>query len=324
MRRLAVIGNCQAAPLATLMRRLLPRDEIVAVDAVHTITQAGVEQLHASLPGFDVVITQPVAPGYRDDIGIDTPSVQTRMRPDAAMLRIPNLHFEGLFPTWGYMKYGPGLLRGTLPLIGDVSAEETAGIRVLQKSDYQCFLLLCAYLDEVEPEHVATLLSRSFDVPAIGRWYRDSLDEFEQRERLCDTAMAPLLRDISNHAEIGFHSFNHPNTALLARLAVQVVNRLAEHAADERPGSVDDALPAMAGEPDPLSRITLPVYGFVGASLAMAPAPVALKIDREFLDAGALVRRYYAYYQRLDRALLAENVRHKKYGLAQRILVDHL
>lgn len=324
MQRIAVIGNCQAAPLATLLRRLRPMDEIIAVDPVHSITQARVQQLHESLPSFDVVITQPVAPGYRDGIGIDTPSVEGHIRRDAALMRIPNVHFEGLFPTWGYMRYGNGLLRGPLPLVGDVSEEETARIRVLQKSDYQCFLLLCAYLEEVEPAQVASLISMSFDEPAIRDWYSASLDEFEQRERVCDTTMTPVLRNISSHADVGFHSFNHPNTALLARLAVQVANRLAEAAADDRVWSVEDAQREFAGEPDPLSRITLPVYGFVSRSLAMAAAPVALTIEREVMDVTALVQRYFEYYRRLERRLLAENVGHKKLYLARTILDAHL
>lgn len=285
---------------------------------MHRIEANEVDKFLSTLDSFDAVVMQPVAAGYRNYIGIDTDNLRSRMLPDQRLVLVPNLHFEGFFPTWGYMKYKNGNLRGKMPLglVPDCASE---GIfATLRRTDYQCFFLLCAWFQGLSIKQAAALLETSFDSELIRSWYTDSLAEFAAREKVCDTCMTPVLQNIVTQPEYQFYSVNHPNKALLTTLAFQVMDVLKIESKDEE--TLRNRVDSL---PDRLDQIQLPVYPFVSSSLGLENKRTAvLRIYDSVISIPEFVGYYYAYFDCLGKNGLSVNRDHKKYKLCEK-LINH-
>ena len=318
MKKVAILGNCQSSPLLALLSAMCPNVNFFAPPAVHRINEHEVADLLSSLGSFDTVITQQIASGYRSNIGIDTDSIRSRMRPDQQLVLIPNLHFEGFFPTWGYMQYKDGGLRGKVALQRPPDRAYLGIIGSLQRSDYQCFLLLCAWFEGLTVSQVAALLETSFDSELVRSWYAKSVAEFAGREKTCHTHMTPVLQNISEHPEYRFYSFNHPNKALLTTLALQVLDVL-------RGGTQGEDTCILASRvahlSDRLDRVTLPIYPFVSFSLGMKKNEGKnLKIFDSVFSIPELVENYYEYFNCLGKDGLAVNISHPKFKFSQKLI----
>lgn len=314
MKKVAIIGNCQGRPLANLLRAVVPDVKFVALTAVHRIDEHEVQNFLSSLDSFDVVITQPVATGYRKNIGIDTEKLRSRMRANQRLMLIPNLYFEGFFPTWGYMKYKQSNLRGKMPP-GILPSRASEGIfATLRKTDYQCFFLLCAWLSGISAQTTAQYLEMKCDFDLVRSWSTDSLAEFAVRERICDTRMTLVLQDIVTHPEHWFYSFNHPNKALLVTLALQLLSILE---IDKRNVEV---MQSVMDLPDELENIQLPVYSFVSSSLGVGERNVALRLYDSIFSPIEFVTHYFAYFDCLGYEGLAVNCDNEKFELCKKII----
>ncbi|NCC83759.1 MAG: hypothetical protein EOM03_06490 [Clostridia bacterium] len=320
IKKIAIIGNCQASPLADLLSALCPNVNFVAPPAVHRIEVNEVATFLASLDSFDAVITQPIAAGYRNNIGIDTDNLRNRMRQNQRLVLIPNLYFEGFFPTWGYMKYKQGNLRGKMPpgVLPDCASDEI--FTTLRKNDYQCFFLLCAWFQGFSTKQTAKLLKTKFDSELLRSWYMNSLAEFANREKACDTRMAPVLQNILAHSEYQFYSFNHPNKALLTTLALQVLDILTEKLQDK-----EALLRRADGLRDRLEGIQLPIYPFVSSSLGENfERNVILKIGDSFFSILEFIEYYYTYFECLGANGLSVNCENKKFKLCEKLIAIKL
>lgn len=320
MKKIAILGNCQSVPLAALLSALCPKVDFIAPPAVHRIEVADVVKFLSSFDSFDAVITQPIAAGYRNNIGIDTDNLRSRMQPDQRLVLIPNLHFEGFFPTWGYMKYKHGNLRGKMPpgLVPDCASE---GIFAkIRKTDYQCFFLLCAWFRGISINQTAALIEQRFDFELIRTWFADSLAEFAVREQSCDTQMASILQNIITQSKYQFYSFNHPNKALLTTLALQLLNILKIESQNiEALRSRVDSLP------DRLEQIQLPVYPFVSSSLGVENEQKAvLRIYDSVFSVSEYVMHYFTYFDCLGKKGLSVNCDNKKYQLCEKLISTKL
>lgn len=320
MEKIVIIGNCQCSPLARLLAAMCPDITFVAVKAVHRIEPDEVTDFLASIDSYAAIITQPVAAGYRNNIGIDTNNIRDKMRADQQLVIIPNLYFEGFFPTWGYMKYKHGNLRGAMPQ-GLVPKCASEGIfAILRKMDYNDFLLLAAWFNGLSVNQTAALLEHAIAIDEVKVWSNESLSEFALREQACHTHLAPLLQNIIARPAYRFYSFNHPNKALLTELALQILEILAVI-----PKENEAVRNSVAKLPDRLEHIQLPIYPFVSASLGMKIGKdVNLKIDESVFSIYEFVKHYYAYFDCLGRAGLAVNCIHNKFKLCEKILQNDL
>lgn len=318
MKKIAILGNCQSVPLAGLLSALCPNVKFVALTPVHRIDVDEVAKFLSSLDSFDAVITQPISAGYRNNIGVDTDNLRSRMRPDQQLVLIPNLHFEGFFPTWGYMKYKDGRLRGKVELKNEPDDAHRDIINTLQRSDYQCFLILCAWFEGLTVNQTAALLETPFNSEFVRSWYADSLAEFIDREQVCHIHMASVLQSITEYSEYRFYSFNHPNKALLTLLALQVLGFLQDvHKQTDDANILASRILRLA---DRLDHVRLPIYPFVFSSLGMKNGSAVLKIYDSYFSIFELVENYYLYFKCLGKDGLAVNVNHQKFKLSQKLI----
>lgn len=319
-RRIAIVGNCQARPLAMLLNELTEGIQfVVPPRPVHVIDDQEVREFLHSIKAIDLVISQPIQKGYRNGVGIDTDNIRKHLGNNDRLVLVPNVHFEGFCPTWGYMRYESGLLRGNIDLSKPVDIETGESIGLLQQSDYHCFLILYGYLNGIAASDLAVALSMQVETEFVRQWYEDSLREFAEREARCHTNVAEHLSRIDESPSLGFHSFNHPNKAMLAVVANEVLkvveDRLGCAGGFRRP----DGDQALETYKDAMDRIKLPVYGFVQASLSIQGMSDRLKIGSQILSPEHFVGDYYRYYDALDREALSLNCNHKKYVLSKQI-----
>jgi hypothetical protein len=316
--KITIVGNCQSQPLAALLAALCPDMEFVAPPPVHRIDAQGVANFLACLDQYDVVVTQPVKAGYRGNLGINTENVHSMLRPTQRLVLIPNMYFDGFFPTWGYMKYKDGGLRGKVELHKTPDDAYRGIIGTFQRSDYQCFLLLCAWLEGLTVSQAVALLETPFDSELVRSWYADSLTEFAGREQACRTRMAPVLQSIAEHPEYRFYSFNHPNKSLLTTLALQVLDILRDAPQADDASILTSRVAHLA---DRFDHVSLPIYPFVSSSLGLQRREgTVLRIyDSEF-SIPELVANYYVYFNCLGEDGLAVNASHQKYKLSQKLI----
>lgn len=296
----------------------------MALTAVHRIKADEVEKFLSVLDSFDIIVTQPVVAGYRDNIGIDNDNIRKRLRSGQKLVLIPNLHFEGFFPTWGYMKYNNINLRGKMPE-GSLPKCASEGVFAkLRKMDYQCFLLLCSWFHGLSVEKTVSLLQANFDSRFVNAWYSDSLAEFAERELICDTSLTLVINNIATQSEYFFHSFNHPNKALMTLLAEQVLNVIQDKLNDKAllgSTSVSASLNRTFGLPDKLDGIQLPVYPFVSTSLGLEnKRNIALKIEDSLFSTTEFVEHYFNYFECLGEPGLSVNRNHKKYIFCEKLI----
>ncbi|MDY0276291.1 MAG: WcbI family polysaccharide biosynthesis putative acetyltransferase [Desulfomicrobium sp.] len=314
MKKIAIIGNCQSLPLAELLRALCPDIKFVALTAVHRIEAGEVQKFLSILHTFDAVITQSIKAGYRDKIGVDTDNLRHNMVPQQKLVLIPNLYFEGLFPTWGYMNYKNTKLRGKMPPDLLPKAALQGVFATLRKMDYNCFFLLCAWFNSMTIDQTIAVLETPFDLDAVRVWSDNSLAEFAQREKTLHTQMLSLVQEIVKKPDTKywFHSFNHPNKALLEMLAVQVLEVLN---IKKRPHACVDTIP------DRLGNIFLPVYPLVMSSLSVERIGMErLKIYDASFSISEFVQHYFTYFDCLGKAGLSVNCANKKYILCEKLL----
>lgn len=63
--KISVIANCQAAPVATLLRFLSPQIEINPIPAVHTIrNDEGQRKLLDAVEASDIIVHQPIGENF--------------------------------------------------------------------------------------------------------------------------------------------------------------------------------------------------------------------------------------------------------------------
>ena len=242
---IVLVGNCQAFPLLLGLRNGLPQASITYSNSVHLATAADVARLHQALPTADVLVTHRVQPGYRDNIGLDSNTLNSLLAPSARCLVMPNLHYEGQLPWCGYGHDPDGRL-------AELEAESPLG-------PYQDFLAMAAadlgieaddLLNQPCPEGVTALLRIA---------HQSSLAELQSREDQCSVQISDWIAEHHRHQPIG-HTINHPTQACLHELLLRLLGQLdPEHQLGPDP---------FDGQ-DPLGSLSLPIHPWVQQALKL-------------------------------------------------------
>lgn len=188
-----VLGNCQAEPLAQLLRSgpVSERFEIVSIPPVHLIDADQTEALHHILRRAGLLVAQRVRDGYRG-LEIGTAELE-RSLPDAATrVHFPVMYFEGLYPYQVYVRH-----RGDT----SESAPRTsyADLRVIVAAARGIF----------GEEGVGYARSLIAGADSIRMNAERSLGFLREREVELDVAATDGMSGLS------FHTVNHPSNELI-------------------------------------------------------------------------------------------------------------
>ncbi len=291
-----LVGNCQAFPLLFGLQNGLPQASINFCPSVHLATAADVALLHQALPTADVLVMHRVQPGYRNNIGLDSTTLNSLLAPTARSLVLPNLHYEGHLPWCGYGQDPDGRL-------ATIEADSPLG-------PYQDFLAMAAaglglaaedLLNQPCPEGMAALLQ-------IG--HQSSLAQLQSREAQCNVQLSDWIAENHRHEPI-FHTINHPTQACLHQLLLRLLGHLdPEHQLGPDPFDSQDHL----------GSLSLPIHPWVHQALNLGAWATSWG-QRESIPFSihAQLTESIAFY-RLHPWIAAANADHPKLSFAKHCL----
>ena len=201
--RVVVWGNCQAEPVADLLRSALAplRWQVEPVLPVYLADAAEVERVRALVRRSDVLISQPIGDDYQT-AGSSTAALAALLPTGSRLLRFPVAYHVGPFPY-------------------QVNASGADGRRVLAPlTDYHDLRAVVAAESELE---VASALAwwPSPTAEQVQQISADSVAELARREHGLDVSVASAVA-----APGAMMTISHPANLVLADVATQLVSAM--------------------------------------------------------------------------------------------------
>jgi hypothetical protein len=201
MPKFAVIANCQASPVGSLLALSSSQVAINRVPPVHTIKAEKVKEVIDAVKASDVVVHQPIGENF-GPISID--SLRAKF-PTKTYISFPSIYFAGTLPHLLYLRLpGGGTFKGPL-------------------GDYHDLRILRGF---VKNESQAQCLANfdSFDID-IHDHYQSCLEESLRRDALTDVAVMDVVQE-RIEANQTFYTFNHCDNHVLWAVARRVLEKL--------------------------------------------------------------------------------------------------
>ena len=264
-RAVLVWGNCQAAPLADLMRPALTAYgcEVLEVPPVFLVTAEELAQLQEALPTLGALVSQPVSDEYRVP-GCGTRQLAERLPPGAPVVTVPVMFDSSAFPF-------------------QVNAHDGTGARVdAPLTDYHDLRALVA-------------AERGLDVDQTLEWWpAPAADRVRTNAAasVAELARRDEATDVDGHDLLGpgaMFTLSHPTNLVLAAEAGRILRALGVDVPDplppereylgERRAPVEAAVVDALGWPDDAVRAdwvvrheTVPLRTVLEAQLAFYAA----------------------------------------------------
>jgi Polysaccharide biosynthesis enzyme WcbI len=247
-RELAVVfGNCQADAMRQLLDRspaFAERYRTLAIPAVHNMTPLERRLLDRLLPKLGLVVAQPVSRDYRGlRLGTDQIAAQASR---ARVVRWPALYLDAHRPF--HVSVHPRPREAVeAPLV------DYHDLRALAAAHRGLpFELAADWIAGYEPpaDYVRANASRA-------------AEQLERREQPCDVQMHDYLAGPEKRYATGFHTVNHPTTAVLDRIARGIHAELGLEYAPDLPAGWE-----------PLGHLRAPVEPAVARILGLDVEPV--------------------------------------------------
>ena len=203
---LLVHGNCQAEAVRVLLEPALPELRAVRLPPVHELARTEVGLLQRLLTRCQVLVTQPVATGYRG-LPLGAAEVAALVPPSAVVVRVPVVRSSRLHP-WQAIVRDPHDPSHPPPVV----------------AYHDLRTLYAAALGLPAPVRDRTTAA---GIRAVGQ---ASTVELARREQHTDVQVSDLL------ASELMWTLNHPGNGLLRRLAERVLAMLGRPAQVPDPG----------------------------------------------------------------------------------------
>ena len=236
---LAVHGNCQAESLRVLLHGALDGQwHGVRMPPVHELLAEDLPHLHALLPRLSLLVTQPVAAGYRG-LPLGTEDITPLLGPQAQVVRVPVMRWTALMPTLAIVR-APG--------VGDPPVAPYHDLRVLTAA--------------ARGQRSVELAPPTPDAARVAR--EESLAQLRVRQQAHRTVDAASLLDAAGPNAV--HVINHPGNGVLRAVAAAVLEEAGLSAPVPDPGRV-----LLGGIRAPILASTLQALGHDPADLEGGP-----------------------------------------------------
>lgn len=202
--KIAILANCQARPLATLIAEIQPEIQISTLGIVHLLRDHDEAEYEQALHDADFIIAQQVAANYPCQF---VTTARLREKYGEKVLSIVNLYYAGFNPEIMYMRLQGGTLGGPL---GDYHLKSVAHSWMSGDSISKC-IENCSDIE--------------FNKNLFEGVAEQSLLELKRRE--AETSI-PIVDFIEQHQSVSklFHVMNHPVNDLLIEYAKRIVTQL--------------------------------------------------------------------------------------------------
>lgn len=230
--KIAIIGNCQARPVANLLAAQNQDVEICSIGIVHLLKPHDEESLMASLETADAILAQQVAPNYPVQF-VTTQSLKQRF--PGRVVSWVNMYFAGYNPEIRYLRGGVGRLPGPM-------------------GDYHDDRVLAGWRNGSSVETtVAQMKDVEYNLSRYAKTVETALAELRLREKTTDVSVCGFIEEQFASRQL-FHTMNHPAACLLTEMS----QRIAHHI-----GLSSKETPSPQGEP--LGQFRAPINPYFGS-----------------------------------------------------------
>jgi hypothetical protein len=281
--QIAVVANCQARPIATLIKALVPAIAEPSTIIVHLARKDGIDDDYAALDKADLIFAQFVTDQY---FASHLATSRLKVRYGARVISWPNIFYRGQTPDLAYALVTQAAEPVVKRLLGPLREYHHRGILKawragMSVSECLAFLADCPVSFQ---EEVLTIADRS-------------LEELRKREAPLDVAISDLIAAEWRDRRL-FFTFNHPSAYLLSEMA----RRLLLHAGVEITGNINV-------EREPLDLVIPAVFGrdeaFFGSALENSGSSrgAELLVDGAKVKQGAI--RLYTHSELIEASFRA-------------------
>ncbi len=201
MKRVAVVGNCQAGPLASVLRLVLPYAQVTSHSVNSIRSEEAAYQIWGAIEASDVLVAQPLAARFgilcRDRLEIAHPKVSF----------VPNIYYSGHHPDLTYVGSPGNRVQGPM-------------------GDYHSIVVIDGHLRGMTAQEI----DRSYEEMLLDLVDPASLESassttFLQRGSEIGFPAAPIL-DLIKTSACSMFTVNHPGTEVLVEVAKVVLERM--------------------------------------------------------------------------------------------------
>lgn len=236
---MAVVGNCQARPIAQVLPKLDSEVEVITVAIVHLLNSDQAGEYEPYFAEADLIISQQIADNYRCDF---VRTKELREKYGEKLVTIINLYYQGYNPELMYIRDGP---TGTLasPLF-----------EYHNRTIFDSWKEGCSQA-ETESRHV----SLEYNKEKYSAIITASLSELKRREQGADIQVTDLIEERMQKERL-FFSFNHPNMGLLTSMCERILIK-----AGREPNTLKHANPMI----EALDKIIVPTNVYASSVLGL-------------------------------------------------------
>lgn len=279
-----VVGNCQARPVADMLKRAMPDIDIAGIGIVHLLKNDEAETYERLFTAADLIFAQRVTDNYPVTF-VRTGELKARY--SEKVVSWPNLFFEGCNPELFYLRDAKKTMLGG-PL-----------------RDYHNKTFFDAWRKGLGVEEAIRLNhDADYNQSQYAGVVEKSLNELRNRESDCDVKMADWVADNFVGRRL-FFTFNHPTAVALQELG----NRLLK----ARGVLAGEPIAAVSPAGEPLGQMQSPVnewirktYGlrfdcdaaYHGYDFSLEAGKVVYKTRKTFSE-DEVVHQYYTIYDTL-------------------------
>lgn len=274
---LLVHGNCQAESLRVLLHAAGQGAwHGVRIPPVHELTEEDLPHLHRILARCGVVVTQPIAAGYRG-LALGSEEILARTPRGCAVVKFPVLRWTALMPT-----------------LAIVRAEGVTDPPIAPYHDLRVLVAAAQQKTSVELKPV------SAEAVRVSR--DESLRQLRTRQEAHNTVDAASVFEAAG-ADAAY-VINHPTNRVLRGVADAILGRLGVSAVTTDPGRV-----LLGGIRAPVAASTLDALGYDRADLADGPREHWI-IGGKRYSQEYVAQEHLRWYQKYPQVVTAGMKRH--------------
>ena len=201
-KKIAIVANCQARPLADALVRLSDDVDVTYISIVHLMKDNDKDDFMCALDEVDCIIAQLVNKEYPCEF-VRTDFLKANFKDK--LTSIVNLYFTAYTPEWLYMRIPEiGVLRGPM-------------------GDYHNRFILSGWKNKLSVSECALQIENAVDLTAYHRNTDKSLANLEKRENTTHVNITGFIRDNYKEKQL-FFTFNHPSALLIVEYAKRILS----------------------------------------------------------------------------------------------------
>lgn len=203
--KIAVVGNCQARPLARILSDLCPSITVTTIAIVHLLKDSDESDYSTHFDEADFIVAQLVSSDYPCKF---VQNDELKKKYGCKVIAIVNLYYAGYHPDWCYVRLvDKSLLKGTY-------------------LEYQNLVVLSGWINNKSVSEVLQDLNDTYYMyENFGNAHEKSIKLLKDRECKVDVVISDFIEE-KHLLDKLFHSYNHPCNATLIEYAIRILCNL--------------------------------------------------------------------------------------------------